>query len=272
MSELPPFCRIKLQYLQELVMDHGVSDNAVRVALYLAVVYADHETGECFPTFETIGTGVGKCAKTIKRAINALEDAGYLIVRRGTNKGASSRYRPTDAVLRRAADRRREGDKVVHLRHGKGGHSCPDKGSNLSAKEGQICPPNKEQELRKEPQAAATPDLPERGQSGKARSTTGELTFVPCGICFARDWDDRLSREGMASLERCLPISVHGRHRGFWLPGRTPAPEGSARWREQLQCLRDLIRRESRSHRTSASRGYEETAPRHVAAYVGAGI
>ncbi|WP_121068398.1 helix-turn-helix domain-containing protein [Chachezhania antarctica] len=272
MSELPRFCTIKLQYLQELVLDHDLSDAALRVALYLAVSHADHDTGESFPTFATIGSAIGKCAKSVKRAINALEAAGYLIVQRGTNKGSSSRYRPTEAVMRRAAERRREGDKVVPLKQGKGGHSCPDRGTDLSVTAGQKCPPNKEQEFRNEPQRSATPDLPERGQSGKADAATGGLTFVPRDICFARDWDDRLSREGLATLERCLPISDHGRHRGFWLPGRTPAPEGSARWREQVQSLRDLIRREGRSHLTFASPGYEEFSPRRIEACAGAGI
>ncbi len=270
MSELPRFCTIKLQYLQELVLDHDLSDGALRVALYLSVSHADHDTGESFPTFATIGSAIGKCAKSVKRAINALEAAGYLIVQRGTNKGSSSRYRPTEAIMRRAAERRREGDKVVPLKQGKGGHSRSDRGTDLSVTAGQKCPPNREQELRKEPLRAATPDLTERGQSGKADAATGGLTFVPRGICFARDWDDRLSREGLASLERCLAISTYGRHRGFWLPGRTPAPEGSTRWREQLQSLRELIRGENRSHLITASRSYEETAPHRVAACVGA--
>ncbi|OCX59866.1 hypothetical protein BFP70_18290 [Thioclava sp. SK-1] len=239
MSEVLPFCKIKLQYLLEMVTDHELDDNALRVALYLSLAHADHETGESRPSFETIGTAIGKHAKSVKRALNKVEAAGYMAVERGTNKGKSSRYRPTEAALKRATDRRREGDKVVPLGRAKGGHSCPQSRTDLSGKGGQDRPPNREQELRKEHGRASAPDLPDEGQSGGTRS---DLVFVPRGICFVRDWDDRLEREGMTSLERSLPIVPHGRHSGFWLPAQIPAPAGSAEWPAQLRLLRDVSR------------------------------
>ncbi|GHF08239.1 hypothetical protein GCM10016455_31600 [Aliiroseovarius zhejiangensis] len=238
MSELLPFCKIKLQYLLEMVTDHELDDNALRVALYLALAHADHETGESRPSFETIGAAIGKHAKSVKRALNKAEAAGYLTIERGTNKGKSSRYRPTEAALKRATERRREGDKVVPLNRDKGGQSCPQSGTNLSGKGGQDRPPNREQELRKEQGGASAPDLPDEGQSG---GTHPGLVFVPRGICFVRDWDARLAREGMTTLERSLPLSPHEHHLGFWLPARTPAPMGSAEWQAQLRRLRDVI-------------------------------
>jgi hypothetical protein len=80
--------------------------------------------------------------------------------------------------------------------------------------------------------------LPDEGQSG---GTHPDLVFVPRGICFVRDWDERLAREGMTTLERSLPLSPHEHHLGFWLPARTPAPAGSAQWQVQLRRLRDVI-------------------------------
>ncbi|MGR3272546.1 helix-turn-helix domain-containing protein [Thalassococcus profundi] len=199
MSELLPFCKIKLQYLLEMVTDHELDDNALRVALYLALAHADHETGESRPSFETIGAAIGKHAKSVKRALNKVEAAGYMTVERGTNKGKSSRYRPSEAALKRATERRREGDKVVPLSRAKGGQSCPQSGTDLSGKGGQDRPLNREQELRKEQGCASAPDLPDEGQSGGTRP---DLVFVPRGICFVREWDARLAREGMTTLER----------------------------------------------------------------------
>ncbi|SEK39825.1 Helix-turn-helix domain-containing protein [Roseivivax marinus] len=255
MAELPRFCEIKLQYLLELVTDHELDDNALRIALYLALAHADHETGESYPSFETIGGAIGKHAKSIKRALNKVEAAGYITVERGTNKGNSSRYRPTEAALKRAAERRGaeenrrgEGDKVVPFSRAKGGQPCPRSGTELSSEGGQECPPNREQELRKERASSPKPDSPNDGQSVGSRSGGRQLIFVPRGICFVRDWDDRLSGEGMTSLERSLPLSPHGHHLGFWLPARTPAPMGSPEWQEQLHTLRDLIR--ATSHET----------------------
>ncbi|WP_120632301.1 helix-turn-helix domain-containing protein [Ruegeria sp. EL01] len=242
MSDLLPFCKIKLQYLLEMVTDHELDDNALRVALYLALAHADHETGESRPSFETIGAAIGKHAKSVKRALNKVEAAGYMTVERGTNKGNSSRYHPTKAALKRATDRRREGDKVVPLSRAKGGQSCPQSGTDLSGKGGQDRPPNREQELRKERERASAPDWSDEGQSGGARS---DLVFVPRGICFVRDWNERLAREGMTTLERSLPQSPHEHHLGYWLPARTPAPLGCAEWQDQLQLLRDLIRETS---------------------------
>ena len=241
MSELLPFCKIKLQYLLEMVTDHELDDNALRVALYLSLAHADHESGESHPSFETIGAAIGKHAKSVKRALNKVEAVGYMTVERGTNKGNSSRYRPTEAALKRATERRREGDKIVPLSRAKGGQPCPQRGTDLSSKGGQDRPPNREQELRKERERASAPDLPDERQSGGRHSDGQRLVFVPRGICFVRDWDERLAKQGMATLERSLSLSSYERHLGFWLPARTPAPAGSAEWSEQVAWLRAQI-------------------------------
>ncbi len=252
MSKLLPFCKIKLQFLLEMVTDHDLDDNALRVALYLALKNADHETGESYPSFKTIGAAIGKHERSVRRALNKVEAAGYMTVERGTNKGNSSRYRPTRAALERAMERRREEnnrrrveDKIVPFSRAKRGQSCPQSGTDLSREEGQDRPPNREQELKKEQGGSPAPDLPDEGQPGGPRSVSQRLVFVPRGICFVRDWDARLAREGMTTLERSLPLSQHEHHLGFWLPDRTPAPVGSAEWGEQLHSLRELIRENS---------------------------
>lgn len=245
MSDILPFCQIKLQYLLDLVLDTSLDDNAFRVAAYLALAHADHETGECHPSFETIGAALGRHAKSVKRALNKPETARHLSVVRGTSRGNASRYRPSEEALRRATQRRREGDKIVPLSRVKGGQSCPPGGTELSAKGGQERPPNREKEQRSRT-ATPAPDLPVGGQSGAtaaANAQTGDLVFVSQSICFAREWNDRLAREGLASLDRSLPLVAHGSHRGFWLPARYPAPPGSLEWDDQLRQLRAMIER-----------------------------
>lgn len=249
MSDLSPFCEIKLQYILEMVMDHELDDNALRVAVYLAIKPSNHQTGESYPSFETIGKEIGKHAKSVKRALNKVEAAGYITVQRGTNRGNSSRYRPTEAALKRATQRRleedrrrREGGKVVPLSRAKGGQSCPQSGANLSSNQGQDCPPNREQELRKKQGRASAPVLSDQLQSGDTHLGGQPLVFVPRGICFVQDWDARLAREGMTTLERSLHLSPHEHHLGFWLPARTPAPVGSREWQTQLRLLRCVIR------------------------------
>jgi hypothetical protein len=50
-----------------------------------------------------------------------------MTVERGTNKGKSSRYRSTEAALKRAKERRRKGDEVVPLLVAKGRCLTSDK-------------------------------------------------------------------------------------------------------------------------------------------------
>jgi hypothetical protein len=136
MSDILPFCQVKLQYLLDLVLDQSLDDNAFRVAAYLALTHADHDTGECHPSFETIGTALGRHAKSVKRALNKPEMARHLTVARGTKRGNASRYRPTEDALRRATQRRRKGTRSSPFPGRKGdnpvrprGHIFPQRGT-----------------------------------------------------------------------------------------------------------------------------------------------
>jgi len=129
MPEPLPFCRIKLQYLSEMAADAELGDQAFRIISYLALIHADHETGEARPTFETIAKVTGRDPKSVKRALNRAEAAGYLEIERGTNVGNSSRYRPTKAALESATQRRKEQDKIVPLSRSRGGQNCPIRGT-----------------------------------------------------------------------------------------------------------------------------------------------
>ncbi|WP_372922890.1 hypothetical protein [Roseovarius sp.] len=65
MSEPLPFYKIKLQYLLEMVTDHALDDNALRVALYLALAHADHETCE---RLQAQLDGIAGCATLLIRS------------------------------------------------------------------------------------------------------------------------------------------------------------------------------------------------------------
>ncbi|RBW54771.1 helix-turn-helix domain-containing protein [Ruegeria sp. A3M17] len=237
MSEPLPFCKIKLQYLLEMVSDHQLNDNALRVALYLSLAHADHKTGESHPSFETIGAAIGKHAKSVKRAVNGLEEAGYMTVVRGTNKGNSSRYRPTEAAIMRATSRRKEGDKIVLLNRTKGGQNRLRSRTVSSSEGGQDRPPNREQELKRELGSTCAQDLP------KARQNGPYLVFVPGGGGrLERDWDDCLRRHGIRALSRCLPeVRCEEGRRGYMLPALGPAPKDSELLREQIEIVESLV-------------------------------
>lgn len=234
MSDRYAFRDLKLQYLLGLILDPEVKDSSVRVALYLALVHADNETGESYPSFETIAAALGRCSKSVKRALNNLEETNHMTIERGTNKGKSSRYRPTTSAMKAAQGRRRPTPNIVPFDRSKRGQKCPTDRTDLSSKAGQKCPPNLEQKLN----GTADPKMRARIDP---RKNPAKVEFVSRSICFARDWDERLERLGMERLAQLLPEERHGPHIGYWLPGLTPAPVGSDRWAEQLNLLNELI-------------------------------
>jgi DNA-binding MarR family transcriptional regulator len=175
MPEPLPFCKIKLQYLSEMATDPQLGDQAFRIISYLALVHADHETGAARPTFKTIAKATGRDPKSVKRALRKAEAAGYLEIERGTNIGNSSRYRPTKAALKRAAERRKEQDKIVPLSRSRGGQNCPVRGTDMSGKGGQKRPPNLDQEL-------------------KEKTREPDFVFVPTSSKAAQEWQDLCDR------------------------------------------------------------------------------
>lgn len=218
MPEKLPFCQIKLQYLLEMASDPELDDQGFRVAAYLALAHADHVSGQSRPSFETIGEAVGKHAKSVKRALNKAEAAGYLDIERGTNRGNSSRYRPTKATLQRAAVRRRVGDKVVPLSRAKGGQVCSDSGTDVSPNGVHVSPPNRDQEFRMRP-----------------------LVFVAASSKGAETWAELCDKHLGERLSVVVPEVISGGQRGYLLPGRWP-PVDRGEWPAVAQFLRSLNR------------------------------
>ena len=215
-----PFCKIKLQYLSEMASDPKLGDQAFRIISYLALIHADHESGEARPTFETIAKATGRDPKSVKRALQKAEAAGYLEIERGTNIGNSSRYRPTESALERATERRKEQDKIVPLSRSKGGHKCPERGTDLSGKGGQKCPPNLDQEL-------------------KEKTRTPEFVFVPTSSKAAQEWQDLCDRHiGTRLIHLVGEFGPIGK-RGFLLPSLWP-PADRAEWPRVARYLQTL--------------------------------
>jgi DNA-binding MarR family transcriptional regulator len=220
MPEPLPFCKIKLQYLSEMATDPQLGDQAFRIISYLALVHADHETGAARPTFKTIAKATGRDPKSVKRALRKAEAAGYLEIERGTNIGNSSRYRPTKAALKRAAERRKEQDKIVPLSRSRGGQNCPVRGTDMSGKGGQKRPPNLDQEL-------------------KEKTREPDFVFVPTSSKAAQEWQDLCDRHiGTRLVHLVGEVGPIGK-RGFLLPSFWP-PADRSEWPEMARHLSEL--------------------------------
>ena len=68
---------IRFSIIPEALLDTGVSDRAIRVYAILAR-YADNETGQCFPSRETLAKRVNCHWRSVDRAIQELVEVGAI--------------------------------------------------------------------------------------------------------------------------------------------------------------------------------------------------
>jgi hypothetical protein len=112
----------KLQWL-EIVASDAKAASAARAAIILATKYINRETGEAWPSLDTLAKDLGANRKTAVRALNSLVARGHLAKEPGGGRRRSNTYR-----LRFSAQ---NGDETV-----------PGAGTISSPKQGQNCPPN----------------------------------------------------------------------------------------------------------------------------------
>jgi len=141
-----PFCKIKMQLMECMVLDHELNAQSRQIALYLFLVHSNHETGVSWPSQETIGRALSLSGSTVKRAIKHPSFAKYVECAPGKNKGNSSRYRPTEYALKVATSNNSKGVRYDPLKENKGGQVWPERGSDVHDKGGHKWPPNREQE------------------------------------------------------------------------------------------------------------------------------
>lgn len=236
MSAPYSFREVKLQWLQQLSCDGGLSDNAKCVALYIVTTHLNGHTEKAWPSYKTIADATGKSVKTVQRAIKDLELLGWFEVVRGNGVGHNTEYRPSAGTILRASNAREKTDKIVTLYPAKGNQNRPARRSDLSVEGRQICPPNPEKEKINKPNARE----PEASQVGG---------YPPIAMVFVSDhqsvqlghWRDWLQRNGFVPLEELGTRSVKSGRPGYTLPGYWPPACGIEREAETL----DFFRRRS---------------------------
>jgi hypothetical protein len=84
------FTRDRWSWLDQVSSDPALSALAFRTA-YVIARYTNRQTGDAWPSLETLAKAVGATDRSVKRCIAELCDAGYLQKRRG-GFGKSNRY------------------------------------------------------------------------------------------------------------------------------------------------------------------------------------
>lgn len=218
--ELRPFHEVKLQWLRLLLQDNSLSSGAFRLAVYLAFVRYNSTKGKAWPAQSTISDDLDVSKKTIQRRANELAEF-WFEVETGRGVGSSNNYRPSTASQRDANELRKleEREKISRPKSAKGGQSCRVFQSNLSPKNGQLCPPKKEKEKTKE-KAIDQKVVDVECSEGKTAQPT--LVFLSKPHFGLERWNTFCETVFGSTLERCVPIAEHLGKRGFWLPNTYP--------------------------------------------------
>lgn len=252
MSERRPFREVKLQWLRLLSCDANINDNAKCVALYIVTAHVNGHTEKAWPSYKTIAEATGKSVKSVQRAIRDLEIGEWFSVQRGNGVGHNTEYCPTDASILKASELREKTDKSVPLTPSEGGHICPERRSDVSGKGGQICPPNKEKEINKKPNAREA-----RAKAAPRRSIP--VIVLPTAQTRQVDeWNAWLAEKTLPDLARFdLATNVNGSS-GYRLPFRWP-PETDTE--KEQDCLSYFLNRlPAAEHQTASQAAYRQAA------------
>ncbi|MCV0428700.1 MAG: helix-turn-helix domain-containing protein [Roseibium sp.] len=252
MSERRPFREVKLQWLRLLSCDANINDNAKCVALYIVTAHVNGHTEKAWPSYKTIAAATGKSVKSIQRAIRDLEEGGWLGVQRGNGVGHNTEYCPTDASILKASELREKTDKSVPLRTSEDGQNCPQRRSDVSSKGGQTCPPNKEKEINKKPNAR------EARAKAVSRRSIPVVVLPTAQTRQVDEWNAWLAEKTLPNLARLnLATSVNGSS-GYQLPGRWP-PEGGSD--KEQECLTYFLNRlPAIAHQSASQTAYRQAA------------
>jgi biotin operon repressor len=84
----------RLAWLEQVALDAELGHLAARTATVLALRYLNRETGDAWPSQETLASDLSVTSRAIRTAIGQLSGHGHLTVQVRTGTRTSSRYRP----------------------------------------------------------------------------------------------------------------------------------------------------------------------------------
>lgn len=215
------------------VAEMGLAAFAVYETLRM---YANYETGRCYPCQSTLMAETGiKSAHTLRKHINRLVDLGVVEIVTAPTPNSPTEYRIITApYLPDLAEEKLRGansdrQKMPPAR----GKKCQSRGAKFTSREGQKLPPNKKKITRRREQEeggrSRTREFPQvevMAEGEKTQQPTGH--FHDLGEC--REFLDWQIRELMTEPKmqqtraECIAGACNRR-----LRGNTPRPEDEAR-------------------------------------------
>jgi DNA-binding MarR family transcriptional regulator len=234
----------RFEWLKAVMQCADLNATAKNLASAMAVQFANDETGQLNPSVETLADYLKTSTDSIKRAVRALVDGGWLDRTEGRGRGNRTVYRllsPGKIVAFRPAKQATE----PAPEKGATPHLQPkEKGANLHGKGGKSAPSYIEQSLE---------------QKTRPRDRFADHTFVgnfTSGVqllskadhwAALNAWGEWLARMGLPKLCQ-LPIAEEAK-RGtvFCLPYRRP-PSDEAQTSEAFAYFTTLLEAEASRH------------------------
>ena len=209
----------RFEWLKAVMQSDSLNPGAKLVASAMAVQFANDETGQLNPSVQTLADYVKASTDTVKRAVKALVNAGWLGRTEGRGRGNRTAYRLASPGKIIALSHPEKGAKSPQI---KGGNAAPlgqKKGANLHAKGGKSAPSYIEQSLEQK----------ERAWDAFARHrfpgnfSDGAMYLDKSKQCHELTaWSEWLRKYGFPKLCEMPIAAKSGRSTIFALPYRTP--------------------------------------------------
>jgi hypothetical protein len=209
----------RFEWLKAVGQSEGIKDSAVRVAMALALQFANDQTGQINPSIKTLASWTKQSTDTVKRAVKALVDGGWLGRTEGRGRGNKTAY-----VLCSPG-------KVVPITaQNKGGSHAPlteQKGATMHLKGGTDAPSHNKDKQSFEQRAAVPQWYRSHHFTGNAFAGLVVVSSSNRDALYA--WGHWLKDQGFPALDY-FPIEAPSKKNGssfFSLPWKTPPVEAA---------------------------------------------
>ena len=209
----------RFEWLKAVLQNDQLTPSAKTIASALAVQFANDETGQINPSVRTLANYTTQSTDTVKRAVKALVDAGWMGRSEGRGRGNKTAY-----VLCSPG-------KVVPITaQNKGGTHAPSteqKGAHMHLKGGTDAPSYNKDKQSFEQRVAVPQWYRSHRFTGNAYDGPAVISSSNHDALYA--WASWLKEQGLPALDR-FPIEAPGKKNGssfFLLPWKTPPIEAN---------------------------------------------
>jgi hypothetical protein len=99
------FGKLRYDWLEQVAADRTIPPFAFKVAFIIACRFLNRQSGDAWPTQETLARIMGATSRGIRKALDQIASGGHMTAVRGRSRGAPNRY----SIVLMDADLRNDG-------------------------------------------------------------------------------------------------------------------------------------------------------------------